>query len=74
MKHLHFSFMFASQKLADLFDTVFYNLYELWQNVGDEDFMNHMKLASERSQVDRSHKCLVPQMDFRNFDNVLIVD
>ena len=66
--------MFAYQKLADLFDTVFYNLYALWQNVGDVDFMNHMKLASERSQVDRNHKCLVPHLVFRNFDNVLIVE
>ena len=61
----------ARQRAAACF---IYNLYELWQNVGDADFMNHMKLASERSQVDRNHKRLVPQLDFRNFDNVLIVE
>ena len=49
MKHIHFDFMLASQTLASLFDTVFCYLYELWQNLGDTQFMKWMELASERS-------------------------
>ena len=42
MRHIHFAFRSASQYMADLFDEVFFNLYELWQKFGDTPFMECM--------------------------------
>ena len=89
-KDLHFPFMLASDRLAALFDTVFFHLHELWQNFGDTQFMTCMEVASERSHIHHNpwrpepcasssaavprHKCFLPRIDCNCFAHVLIVD